>query len=153
MMLRPTSAQFDATYTGPLAQELTAIVPDTEPGTYYVLVRGYSGPAEGSSVTITSDLLPLVVTDIDTDTGGDGKFVTTTIKGAQFRPGAIVKLSRPGIAEYEPVALKVVDAATIIATFDFSDAPHGSLRSQDHQSRRVRDGRALSLPDRTRDRA
>src|SRR3546814_13206161 len=28
-------------------------------------------------------------------------------------------------AEYEPVAWEVVDASTIIATFDFTDAPHG----------------------------
>ncbi|HEY6816092.1 MAG TPA: CARDB domain-containing protein, partial [Croceibacterium sp.] len=121
----PTSALFDATYTGPLSQELTAIVPDTEPGVYYVLVRGYSGPAEGSTVTLTADLLPLVITDIDTDTGGDSRFVTATIKGAQFNESAVLKLSRPGIAEFEPVAWKVVDSATIIATFDFTGAPHG----------------------------
>ena len=90
-----------------------------------MLVRGYSGDADGTAVTLIADLLPLVITDIDTDTGGDGKFVTTTIKGAQFQPGAIVKVSRPGIAEYEPVAWEVVDSATIIATFDFTDAPHG----------------------------
>src|SRR3546814_477717 len=121
----PTSAAYDATYTGPLAQELTAIVPDTEPGVYYVLVRGYSGPAEGAQVTLTADLLPLVITDIETDRGGDSHYVTTTIKGAQFHPDAIVKVSRPGIAEYEPVVWKVVDSSTIIATFDFTDAPHG----------------------------
>src|SRR5690606_33646717 len=121
----PPSAAFDATYTGPLAQELTAIVPGTEPGVYYVLVRGYSGPADGSQVTLVADLLPLVITDIQTDRGGDSRYVTTTIKGAQFHPDAIVKASRPNIAEYEPVAWKVVDASTIIATFDFTDAPHG----------------------------
>src|SRR3546814_18223167 len=48
-----------------------------------------------------------------------------TIKVAQFHPDAIVKLSRLGIAEYEPVVWKVVDSSTIIATFDFTDAPHG----------------------------
>ena len=121
----PTSALFDATYTGPLTQELTAIVPNTEPGVYYILVRGNSGPAEGSEVRIIADLLPLVITSIETDTGGDSRYVTTTIKGAQFHPDAILKLARPGIAEFEPVAWKVVDSATIIATFDFTDAPHG----------------------------
>src|SRR3546814_5361640 len=51
----PTSAAYDATYTGPLAQELTAIVPDTATGVYYVLVRGYSGPAESAQVTRTPE--------------------------------------------------------------------------------------------------
>src|SRR5262249_6445876 len=48
-----------------------------------------------------------------------------TINGAQFRPNAIVKLARPGIAEYEPVVYKVIDSTKIIATFDFTGAPHG----------------------------
>src|SRR3546814_21028706 len=62
---------------------------------------------------------------MQTDRGGDSRHVTTTIKGAQFHPDAIVKVSRPNIAEYEPVAWEVADASTIIATFDFTDAPHG----------------------------
>src|SRR5262249_27232349 len=70
-------------------------------------------------------LLPLVITDVHTDHGGDGKFVTTTVEGARFSPGAIVKLVRPGIAEYEPVTYRVVNATKIIATFDLTGAPHG----------------------------
>ncbi|MFA7603825.1 MAG: CARDB domain-containing protein, partial [Novosphingobium sp.] len=123
--LVPTSAAFDATYVGPLSQELTAIVPGTEPGVYYVLLRGYSGPSDGAQVTLIADLLPLVITGITTDRGGDSRFVTTTIKGAQFHPNAIVKVSRPNIAEYEPVTWEVVDSSTIIAKFDFTGAPHG----------------------------
>ena len=40
-------------------------------------------------------------------------------------PTPIVKLVRPGIAEYEPVVYRVVDATRIIATFDLTGAPHG----------------------------
>src|SRR3546814_10196708 len=133
----PTSAAFDATYVGPLAQELTAIVPGTEPGVYYVLVRGFSGPAEGSQITLVADLLPLVITDIQTDRGGDSRHVTTTIKGAQFHPDAIVKVSRPNIAEYEPVAWEVVDASTIIATFDFTDASSEENTSETQSLMRI----------------
>ena len=46
----------------------------------------------------------------------------------QFQDGAIVKLVRPGIAEYEPLAWRVVDSTTIIATFDFTDAPQRPAR-------------------------
>src|SRR5262249_30501506 len=37
---------------------------------------------------------------------------------------AIVKLVRPGFAEYEPVSYKVLDATRIVA-FDLTSAPHG----------------------------
>ncbi len=121
----PTSAAFDATYSGPLSSDLTALVPSTEPGTYYLLVRNYSAPAGGADITLLAELLPLVITDVHTDTGGDSKHVTTTIRGAQFHEDAIVKLVRPGIAEYEPLVWEVVDSSKIIATFDFTDAPHG----------------------------
>jgi subtilase family serine protease len=121
----PTSAAFDATYEGPLGSDLSALVPSTEPGTYYLLVRNFSAPPEGTNITLLAELLPLAITDVYTDAGGDSRHVTTTIRGAQFHPDAIVKLVRPGIAEYEPLDWKVVESSTIIATFDFSDAPHG----------------------------
>jgi hypothetical protein len=121
----PTSSAFDASYSGPLRSDLTAIVPSTEPGAYYVLVRNFSAPADGTGITLLAELLPLVITDVYTDAGGDSKNVTTTIRGAQFHPDGIVKLVRPGIAEYEPLDWKVVDSSKIIATFDFTDAPHG----------------------------
>ncbi len=121
----PTSARFDATHNGPLADNLIAIVPSTEPGRYFVLVRGFSGPEEGGDVTLLAELLPLAITNVHTDTGGDSRHVTTHIEGAQFQEGAVVKLVRPGIAEREPVAYEVVDSSLIIATFDLTDAPHG----------------------------
>ncbi|MDH4349648.1 MAG: hypothetical protein OEW56_00680, partial [Gemmatimonadota bacterium] len=121
----PTSASFDATYEGPLGSDLSVLVPSTEPGAYYLLVRNFSAPPGGTDITLLAELLPLAITDVRTDAGGDSRHVTTTIRGAQFHPDAIVKLVRPGIAEYEPLDWKVVDSSTIIAAFDFTDAPHG----------------------------
>ena len=51
--------------------------------------------------------------------------MTTTILGAQFHAEALVKLVRPGFAEFEPVSYQVIDSTTIIAIFDLRDAPHG----------------------------
>ncbi len=62
--------------------------------------------------------MPLTITDVQTDAGGDTGYVTTTITGAGFNPKAIVKLIRPGFAEIEPVTYQVVDATKIIAEFD-----------------------------------
>ena len=63
-------------------------------------VRGFGGDQEGTGITLNAELLPLVITNVHTDSGGDSKHVTTTIEGAQFSPSAIVKLVRPGIAIY-----------------------------------------------------
>ena len=121
----PSSSVYDATYDGPLSSDLVAIVPSTEPGVYYLLVRNFSAAPTGTEVTLLAELLPLLITDVKTDTGGDSRHVTTTISGAQFQDGAIVKLVRPGIAEYEPLVWEVIDSTKIIPTFDFTGAPHG----------------------------
>ena len=39
--------------------------------------------------------MPLAITDVHTDTGGDTKFVTTTITGAGFNPQAVVNWFGP----------------------------------------------------------
>ena len=121
----PTPAVFDASYSGGLAANQTAIVPDTKPGVYYVLVRSHSEPLEPAPITILAELLPITITDVSTDTGGDDQFVTTRIDGAKFDADAIVKLIRPGLNELEPVAIKVVNSTQILATFDLTNAVHG----------------------------
>jgi hypothetical protein len=47
------------------------------------------------------------------------------IEGAHFRPGALVKLSRPGEFEIEPERWQVLDARRIEAVFDLRHTPHG----------------------------
>ncbi len=54
----PTSALYDATYTGPLSANLSALIPSTKPGTYYILVQGFSGPAAGTGITLLAEELP-----------------------------------------------------------------------------------------------
>ena len=116
----PTSFQYDATYSGPLQANQTAVIPGTTAGTYFVLLRGTDNP-----VTLLAQLLPFEITNVSPDQGGDSAYVTTIITGAQFDPNAIVKLVRPGFAEYEPMSYQVVNSTEIIAVFDLTDAPHG----------------------------
>jgi len=121
----PTSAAYDAGYEGGLSPVQKATIPLTEPGVYYILVRGFSEPADNTPAMLLAELLPLTITDVFTDMGGDEGFVTTTLRGARFHEDAIVKLVRPGFAEYEPLVYEVIDSTKIIATFDLTDAPHG----------------------------
>ncbi len=116
----PNAFQYDASYSGVLMANQVATIPGTEAGTYYVLVRGSTNP-----VTLLAQLLPFEITNVTPDSGGDSRYVTTVISGAQFDPKALVKLVRPGFAEYEPVSYQVVNSTEIIAVFDLTDAPHG----------------------------
>src|SRR5581483_6941680 len=60
----PTSFLFDAVSTGPLMPNQSAIVPATQPGTYFVLIRGHSEPGPNTPVTVLAELLPLSITDV-----------------------------------------------------------------------------------------
>src|SRR5262249_11473429 len=102
----------------------TAVIPTTAAGTYYVLVRGQTTDPNDHPAPL-AELLPCEPTDVHQGGGGAGRYVPTTTRGAQFQPGALVKLIRPGFAEYEPVNYRVVDDTTIIAEFDLRGAPHG----------------------------
>jgi subtilase family serine protease len=130
----PSGAVFDAAYTGAPGASVSAILPSTRPGIYYILLRSYSQPsgAGPASVTLFTEVLPLAITDVHTDVGGDSsnlstddRYVTTTIRGARFSESAIVKLVRPGFEEIEPLALRRVDATQLIAVFDFKGKDHG----------------------------
>ncbi|MCU0870895.1 MAG: putative Ig domain-containing protein, partial [Pirellulaceae bacterium] len=121
----PTSVLYDAAYQGALAAVQQAVVPTTQSGTYFVLVRGHSEPFPDTPLELLAELVPLSIQNVHTDVAGDAKHVSTRIEGAQFDPGAIVKLVRPGLGEYEPVVWEVSDATQILATFDLRGAPHG----------------------------
>jgi hypothetical protein len=97
----PSSAQFDATYTGPLSSDLTAIVPSTEPGVYYLLVRNFTAPGTGVSSRLLAELLPWSSPKCTRMSAATAK-CHTTIRGAQFHDDAIVSWCAR-IAEHEPL--------------------------------------------------
>lgn len=123
----PTGFAFDAAYSNPVAPDQEVLIPSTQAGDYYILVK--SRQSAESSVTLRADLLPLSITRITPDQGGAGgdeqRWVTIDIHGAAFQPGALVKLARPGIYEIEPARWQVLDATHIQAVFDLRDAPLG----------------------------
>src|SRR6185503_17558347 len=75
----PTGIVFDAASTGALEPNQSLVIAATQPGDYFILVRGHSEPAANTLVTILADILPFQISDVTPDAGGDGRFVTTTI--------------------------------------------------------------------------
>ncbi len=141
----PSSAHFDAEFPGHLTADQTAVVPSTQAGDYFVLVRNDAG--NPGATQITAKLLPFQVTDVTPDHGGDGQYVTMTITGAAFDPQATVKLLRPQRAEFVPVNYQVVNATKIIATFDLTGAARPVRRAGDKPGR-FRRRAAVPLRDR-----
>ena len=124
----PTGFAFDASYTNPVSPDQEVLIPSTQAGDYYILVKSRQGQTD-TPVTLRADLLPLAITSITPDQGGTGddahRWVTVDIYGARFQPGALVKLSRPGVFEIEPERWQVLDATHIQAVFDTRTVPHG----------------------------
>ncbi len=121
----PSGFLYDAIYQDQLQANQTTVIPATKPGDYYILIRGHKEPGANTPVTLLAQTVPLAITNVHTDQGGDSRYVTVTITGARFNEDAIVKMIRPGVAEYEPVRYEVIDSTKIQAIFDFRDAPHG----------------------------
>ena len=121
----PNGILYDSAGLNGLRPNQTALIPSTEPGRYFVLIRGKSEPQSDTPVTLLAESLPLQITDVRSDIGGDGRWVTMMITGAQFDENALVKLVRPGIAELEPERYQVLDGTRILAVFDLRQMPHG----------------------------
>ena len=60
----------------------TAIVPTTKPGNYYIMVRGFDEPRNDTPARLLVDVVPLAITSISPDQGGDNRWVTLDIEGA-----------------------------------------------------------------------
>src|SRR5262249_2722399 len=83
----PSDMAFDAVSVLGAQGTAFAIVPTTSAATYYILVRGATG-----TPNLLAEVLPFQMTDVSADRGGDERYVTMTIRGAQFSPQAIVQL-------------------------------------------------------------
>src|SRR5690606_35714972 len=124
----PSGYNYDAAYSLAVSPDQQVLIPSTQAGDYYVLVRSRQSP-QGTQVTVRADLMPLSITRITPDQGGvgddDHRWVTVDIEGARFEPGALVRLSRPGVFEIEPERWQVIDATHIRAVFDLRHVPYG----------------------------
>ena len=134
----PSSINAQGRFESFLEGDQRAVIPRTEAGTYYVLVRNVDGleadPATGERVesavrtspfSLTATFLPFSVRDVTPDAVGDDRYATITIRGAKFGDDASPKLVRPTFGEFLPVSFEVIDATWIIATFDLRNAPNG----------------------------
>lgn len=86
----PTTVMYDAAYRGSLSPSQTALVPNTKPGWYYILLHGHSEPANDTPVDLVAELLPLSIDAVHTDTAGDAVLLAALQEGGMLRPDGTV---------------------------------------------------------------
>jgi RHS repeat-associated protein len=122
----PTSSTFLAASTSSTQTEQQVVIPNTQAGTYYILLAGDSGSGTGMHFTLSSKSLPLQVTSVSPAQAGNSGTTTITIHGAEFTAGTMVSLLPDG--QGGPMASTQVtfqDSTTLFAQFNLAGAAPG----------------------------
>ena len=88
----PTTSTYEASSISPTQTTQQVVIPDTQAGTYYILVQGDTGSTGGQPFTLSAQTLPLQVSGVGPDQAGNGGTTTLTIQGAEFTSAATVSL-------------------------------------------------------------
>lgn len=156
--------QFQSARQGEANQE--NVVPVTQAGTYYSMIRGDYVPnsfardfnkadaskaANGGSVsaptaesvTLKAEIVPFSVRRVSPTTAGNKGLATLLVEGAKFQPGATVKLVGANNAEILPKTTEV-GASRIAAIFDLNGKAAGTYsvvaRNPNNQTATLSDG-------------
>jgi len=117
----PTIGQFDATSTVPATQDPTAIIQQSQPGTYYVMVRESAGGAE--NYTLTASTIDCSISDVTPDQGSNVGTATLTISGAKFTGAEPVEIIAADGTTRLASSVKYVNSGEFWATFDLRRHP------------------------------
>jgi RHS repeat-associated protein len=120
----PTTEQFDAASLGTLVSNPDAIIDNTLPGTYYVMVTANSTPVE--NYTLQAKIEPFSITSITPDQGSSVGSVTLTVDGAQFKANDELEIVAPDGTVRQATQVRWVNTATVWATFDLRGLPTGT---------------------------
>ncbi len=123
----PTSSTYLASSVSPTQTTQQVVIPDTQAGTYYVLLQGDTGSTGGQPFTLTTASLPLQVTGVSPAQAGNSGTTTLTIQGAEFTAGATVSLvPHGGGSSIVASAVTFQGSTTLFAQFDLAGATAGS---------------------------
>ncbi|WP_294533083.1 CARDB domain-containing protein, partial [uncultured Rhodoblastus sp.] len=121
----PTIGQFDATSKIPLSQDPTAVLRETQAGTYYVMLRESAGGSENYS--ITANTVPYSITSVSPNVGSNVGDVTITVDGAHFNANEKVELTdSKGDVVATATHVQWVNSGELWATFDLHGVATGA---------------------------
>ena len=120
----PDLGDYDFLYNNPLSADQQIVIPSTETGWYYIMVRGGNEPGGPLAFTLEASIVPLSISSISATKIGDNGQVTLTFNGAKFEPGATVQLVS-GTTVYAPATNLLNTGSAITARFLFTNAVDG----------------------------
>ena len=123
----PSSGTNLVSSTSPTQTTQQVVIPDTQAGTYDILVQGDTGSGTGASFTLSAQTLPLQVTSVGPNQAGDSGTTTLTIQGAEFTGGTTVSLvPHAGGTAIAASQVTFQGSTTLFAQFNLAGAAPGS---------------------------
>jgi RHS repeat-associated protein len=123
----PTTSANLTSSTSPTQTTQQVIIPDTQAGTYFILVQGDTGSSSGQPFTLSAKSLPLQVTSVGPNQAGNAGTTTLTIEGAEFTAGTTVSLvPHGGGSAIASTAVNFQSGTTLFAQFNLAGASAGS---------------------------
>jgi len=101
------------------------ILPNPQPGRYYVLLHGLEGVSGGKPFDITPQETFLELSSVSPGRGANVGSVTVTIKGSGFTPSTTASLIASGGSQRAASVVLFKDPSTLYATFDLSGLETG----------------------------
>ncbi|MFN3151569.1 CARDB domain-containing protein [Bremerella sp.] len=128
----PTRSDFDFTGSEPFGTDQSLIVPRTQEGIYYVLVRSLDQNASPQQVSVLASLPEFSLTGIAPQSLGNVGSATLQIQGVRLSLSTQVFLVLDD-REIPATRLFFQDSTAVFATFDLTNVPLGlySLRADD----------------------
>ena len=120
----PSRANYDFFFSRPYEADQEVVVPTTEAGDYYILVRGEYVASGLAPFTILAEIVPFEITSVSPLRVGDNGQVTITLRGGKFQSGATVQL-RSGDTILTAAKVMVLNSAVSKARFLINNVPHG----------------------------
>ncbi len=88
----PSAADADFVFTNHFQPDQEIIVPGTQAGSYYIMVRGDEVPNGPANVTLTANYMRFEILDVSPAQVGNAGSATFTLNGAMFDAGMTVQL-------------------------------------------------------------
>ncbi len=121
----PTLSNHDYAYDQTYSLKQEILVPNTQPGTYYLMVKNRSFDGEIQNITLDAYLIGFELLRTDQEKGGNGGELTIKLNGSGFDYGVKAKLVK-NIKQIVAKETYYVDPTEMYATFDLKGADIGS---------------------------
>ena len=117
----PDRGHYDFAYSALFVADHEIVVPATQAGDYYLLVRGDSVPGGPSGYTVANRLLEFEIHSISPSQAGNAGSVTALIKGSQLSPDTVARMVA-GESVIEGTTWPNPTPTQMFVTFDLRDA-------------------------------